>query len=103
MMFLNLYPNRIKVVLIGVCPTRERKGRGAGCGTLKEASSVHGPENNLKPRFPSRTCEKPLRPHLQRLQVLDDLHSFFFSQLAANHATALCTVVEHVPGVRIAR
>ena len=39
---------------------------------------------------------------LQRLQVLDDQHSFLFGQLAADHAVALWTGVEFMPCIRIA-
>jgi len=42
------------------------------------------------------------RSELQRFQILDDLHSFFFGQLAADHTVALGTVVEFMSGVGIA-
>ena len=38
----------------------------------------------------------------QRLQVLDNLHSFFFGQATTDHAVALWPVLELMPCVRIA-
>ena len=39
---------------------------------------------------------------LQGLEIFDYLHAFFFRKFAADHALAEWTVVEFMPGVRVA-
>ncbi len=48
-------------------------------------------------------CSSVLRfVQSQCLQVLDNLHSFIFGQLATDYAVALWAIVEFVPRIRIA-
>ena len=54
----------------------------SGCGVFRQIESVG--------------------PLLQCLQILDNLHTLLFGELAADHAVAYRTVVEFMPGVRVA-
>src|SRR5258708_40279633 len=66
--------------------------------TVKNESSGNYCQNPSK----TRLCGSFRRHLLQRLKVLNDLHSFLFGQLAADYAVTLWAVFEFMPCIRIA-